>query len=156
MSQAVLVQESPDSLVGLIVPLHERKLLLPNVAVAELVPYRTPTAVTGLPHWVLGELPWRELRLPLLSFEAASGGPVELGVTPRIAVLNAISGRLSTRFIALLVQGIPRSYRLSADLPAAEVTLGPLELAAVTLEDEVLRIPDLQALEHLLADAGLR
>ena len=40
MSQAVVTQNSVSSLTGLVVPLADRTLLLPNVAVAELIPYR--------------------------------------------------------------------------------------------------------------------
>ena len=75
MSQAVATQNSAASLTGLLVPLADRTLLLPNVAVAELIPYRAPQVTEGTPDWFLGQIAWRDLRLPLLSFEAASGGP---------------------------------------------------------------------------------
>ncbi|MNJ76686.1 hypothetical protein D3C77_740190 [compost metagenome] len=59
------------------------------------------------------------------------------------------------RFIALLVQGIPRSIKVDADLARAELALAPLELDAVELGDVQARIPDLVGLEQCLADAGL-
>lgn len=155
MSQAVVTQNSVSSLTGLVVPLADRTLLLPNVAVAELVPYRAPPAMHGLPSWFLGQVAWRDLSLPLLSFEAASGGQAVVGDSPRIAILNALGGRANVKFIALLVQGIPRSLRVAEDLPRADVPLAPLELAAVKVDDMVLRIPDLEGLEQLLADAEL-
>lgn len=155
MSHALISLGGSDSLVGLSIPLTDRKLLLPNVAVAELVPYRRPTAMAGQPRWFLGELPWRDQRLPLISFEAATGAELEWGDTPRIVVLNAIGGRPLLSFIALLVQGIPRSLRVLPDIPSADVPLGPMELAAVTVDDEILRIPDLEALEQLVADLKL-
>lgn len=68
MSQAVVTQNSVSSLTGLVVPLADRALLLPNVAVAELIPYRTPPAMAGMPDWFLGQVAWRDLSLPLLSF----------------------------------------------------------------------------------------
>lgn len=155
MSQAVVTQNSVSSLTGLVVPLADRTLLLPNVAVAELITYRTPPPMAGLPDWFLGQVAWRDLRLPLLSFEAASGGKVVVAEGARIAILNALGGRPDVKFIALLVQGIPRSLRVAEDLPRADVPLAPLELAAVKVDDAVLRIPDLQGLEQLLADAEL-
>ncbi|MER1149642.1 chemotaxis protein CheW, partial [Pseudomonas aeruginosa] len=52
MNQAVIEQDgmsrntpanpTPDSLTGLLLPLSDRTLLLPNVAVAELIAYRNP------------------------------------------------------------------------------------------------------------------
>lgn len=155
MSQSVATQDTQASLTGLLVPLADRTLLLPNVAVAELIAYRAPQAVEGMPTWFLGQVPWRDLRLPLLSFEAAAGGQVETGARARVAVLNAIGGRDHVKFIALLVQGIPRSIKIDAELARADVTLAPLELDAVNLGDVQARIPDLVALEQKLADAGL-
>ncbi|MBK3870118.1 chemotaxis protein CheW [Pseudomonas stutzeri] len=155
MSQKVVSQDA-ESLTGLLLPLADRNLLVPNVAVAELIPYRPAQAVEGMPDWLLGQVQWRDLSLPLLSFEAASGGqPPSVGRAARVVVLNAVGGREHVRFIALLVQGIPRSIKVDASLARADVALAPLELAAVNLGDVQARIPDLIGLERKLADAGL-
>lgn len=143
------------SLAGLLLPLTDRNLLVPNVAVAELIPYRAPQVAAGMPAWLLGQVSWRDLELPLLSFEAACGGQPDLGATPRIAVLNAIGGRAQVKFIALLVQGIPRSIRLDAALARCSAELNALELEAVQLGEIQARIPDLIGLENKLAEAGL-
>ncbi|MHA6492068.1 chemotaxis protein CheW [Pseudomonas borbori] len=155
MSQAVATTSSVNSLTGLMVPLSDRMLLLPNVAVAELIAYRAPQVSAGMPDWFLGQIAWRDLHLPLLSFEAASGGQATLAAGARVAVINALGGRPTVKFIALLVQGIPRSTKVGSDLLRADVALAPLELEAVSIGEEILRIPDLIALEQKLADAGL-
>ncbi len=155
MSQTVISQDA-ESLTGLLMPLADRMLLVPNVAVAELIPYRAPQAVHGMPAWFLGQVQWRDLSLPLLSFEAASSGePQPVGSAARVAVLNAVGGRDHVKFIALLVQGIPHSIKVDASLARADVELAPLELDAVNLGDMQARIPDLVGLEQKLADAGL-
>ena len=156
MSQAVATTPTITStLTGLVVPLNDRSLLLPNVALAELMPYRAPLAIPGMPAWMLGQVAWRDLRLPLLSFEAASDGQAQIGSTARVAVINALGGRPHVKFLALLVQGIPRSVKLESNLARANVPLAPLELDAVSIADNVLKIPDLMALEQMLVDAGL-
>ncbi|QEY60814.1 chemotaxis protein CheW [Metapseudomonas lalkuanensis] len=155
MSQAVTTQNSTASLTGLLLPLSDRTLLVPNVALAELIPYRAPQATPGLPAWLLGQVAWRDLRLPLLSFEAAAGGEVKVGSGARVAVLNALGGRPHVKFIALLLQGIPRSLKLEDDLRRANAPLSILELDSVQLGTDVAKIPDLMALEQMLADAGL-
>jgi len=156
MSQAVAnTPATTSTLTGLVVPLSDRNLLLPNVALAELMPYRAPLAIPGMPAWMLGQVAWRDLRLPLLSFEAASDGQAQIGSTARVAVINALGGRPHVKFLALLVQGIPRSVKLESNLARANVPLAPLELDAVSLADSVLKIPDLMALEQMLVDAGL-
>ena len=155
MSQMVVSQDA-ESLTGLLMPLADRMLLMPNVAVAELIPYRAPQAVQGMPAWFLGQVQWRDLSLPLLSFEAASNGQAQpVRNTARVAVLNAVGGRDHVKFIALLVQGIPHSIKVDASLARADVALAPLELDAVNLGDVQARIPDLVGLEQKLADAGL-
>ncbi|MBX9762021.1 MAG: chemotaxis protein CheW [Pseudomonadaceae bacterium] len=155
MSQAVASPNTTVSLTGLLMPLSDRTLLLPNVAVAELIPYRAPQVTEGMPDWFLGQIAWRDLRLPLLSFEAASDGQAVVNSGSRVAVFNALGGRLMVKFIAVLVQGIPRSIKLEANLARAEAVLSPLELDAVQLGEAVLKIPDLIGLEQKLADAGL-
>ena len=148
------VQQS-SHLTGLLVPLADRTLLLPNVAVAELIPYRPPHVTPGLPSWFLGQVAWRDLQLPLLSFEAASGGQPQIGPGVRVAVLNAMGGRDQVKFIALLVQGIPHSVKVDANLAPASAPLAPLELGAALVNEQIVKIPDLVALEQKLADAGL-
>ncbi|MGQ7816178.1 chemotaxis protein CheW [Metapseudomonas furukawaii] len=155
MTQAVTQQTGASSLTGLLLPLSDRTLLVPNVALAELIPYRAPQASPGLPAWLLGQIAWRDLRLPLLSFEAAAGGEARVGPGARVAVLNALGGRPHVKFIALLLQGIPRSLRLEENLPRANAPLSVLELDAVQLGSDVVKVPDLVALEQMLADAGL-
>lgn len=155
MSQAVASPNTSVSLTGLLMPLSDRTLLLPNVAVAELIPYRAPQVTEGMPDWFLGQIAWRDLRLPLLSFEAASDGQAVVNSGSRVAVFNALGGRPMVKFIAVLVQGIPRSIKLEANLARAEAVLSPLELDAVQLGEAVLKIPDLIGLEQKLADAGL-
>lgn len=155
MSQAIATQNSANNITGLLMPLTDRTLLLPNVAIAELIPYRAPQVSAGMPNWFLGQIAWRDLRLPLLSFEAASDGQPTVSSGARVAVINALGGRPSVKFIAVLVQGIPRSLKVGAELVRADVELAPLELDAVQFGDAVLRIPDLIGLEQKLADAGL-
>ncbi|MDN7140363.1 chemotaxis protein CheW [Pseudomonas sp. JQ170] len=142
------------SLTGLLLALGDRCLVLPNVAVAELIGYQAGTPAEQQPAWMLGWIDWRNQRLPLLSFEAVCGGPVKVGERARIVVLNAL-GSSRQRFIALLVQGIPRSCKLDSQLNYVDVPLAPLELAAVQVGDQVARVPDLPALERLLEEAGL-
>ena len=138
-----------DSLVALLLPLAERTLLLPNVAVAELIDYIPGEPLLGAPRWHLGTIEWRNLHLPLISFEAASGGEPVIGPRARIVVLNAL-GETDVRFLAVLIQGVPRSCRVDSQLSYVDVPLQPLELAAVQVGETIARVPDLIALQALL------
>lgn len=143
-----------SSLTGLLLPLSDRSLVLPNVAVAELIGYRPGMQVLEGFDWHLGWIDWRNQRLPLISFEAACGGSTQVGERARIVVLNSL-GDSRLRFMALLVQGIPRSCKLDSQLNYVDVPLAPLELAAVQVGELVARVPDLVGLERLLLEAGV-
>jgi chemosensory pili system protein ChpC len=142
-------------LTGLILPLSDRNLLLPNVAVAELIDYQDCSAESGAPEWYLGPIRWRQHTLPLLSFEAACGARTRVGGRARIVVLNALGGRDDLKFIALLTQGIPRSCKVDNQLSYVDVPLSELELAAVQVGETIAKIPDLVGFEQWLVDAGL-
>ncbi|CAI8927241.1 chemotaxis protein CheW [Pseudomonas donghuensis] len=143
-----------SSLTGLLLPLSDRCLVLPNVAVAELIGFQAGSPVLASPEWLLGWIDWRGQRLPLLSFESACGGQLQVGERARIVVLNAL-GSSPLRFVALLVQGIPRSCKLDSQLNYVDVPLAALEMAAVQVGEQVARVPDLPALEQLLVNAGV-
>jgi chemosensory pili system protein ChpC len=157
MSQAPVAGSAPPTLNCLLLPLTDRTLLLPSVALAELINQRPVEPRPGMPDWYLGEIVWRGLRLPLLSFETASSGtlPAAPASGARVAVINAIGGRPHLKFFALLVQGIPRPCKLDAALAAAGAPLAALELGSAVAGGEAARIPDLVGLEQRMADTGL-
>ncbi|VVP03190.1 chemotaxis protein CheW [Pseudomonas silesiensis] len=150
-----MLEHRTSNLTGLLLPLADRHLILPNVAVAELIDYQPGTLDLETPPWYLGRVAWRNRQIPLLSFESACGNKIVIGERARIVILNALGGRPELKFIALLVQGIPRSYKLDSQLSYVDVPLCSLEQAAVQVGDQVAKVPDLLALEALLVSAGL-
>ena len=143
-----LIAGQRSSLTGLLLPLGDRTLVLPNVAVAELSGQRNVVCQRGEPDW-------RQQRLPLIGFEAACGGETPCGERARVVVLNAL-GDTGLRYLALLLQDIPRSCKLDSQLNYVDVALGRLELAAVQVGEQVARVPDLAGLERLVRDAELQ
>ena len=138
------------SLTGLLLPLADRYLLLPNVAIAELIGWQRGEPGSDSPPWHLRQITWRDRELPLISFEAACGGPLVVGERARIVILNTLGGDPDFKFMAMVVQGIPRSYKIDSQLSFVDVPLSPLERAAVQVGDHVAKIPDLLALEKLV------
>lgn len=148
-----------DSLNGLIVPLGAQPLLLPNVAVAELVGYRLSQPAAKGPDWFLGWTTWRDQKVPLIDPERLLGQPSgQAGdAAPRTLVLNALGGRKGLNFIGLRIWGIPRSRKvLRGEIEpvgeGSEYVSQPVRLAD---EATVMLIPDLLSIEQALADAGL-
>ena len=103
----------------------------------------------------MGEVYWRGLQLPLLSFERLLGGPVPgMGAESRILVFNTLQEGLALDFYAVLIQGIPRPLTLDASLLRADLQQTTVwDMDVVQLDGHVLFIPDLQALERWLLSA---
>lgn len=151
--------DAQETLNSLIIPLTQSQLLLPNVAVAELVGYRISRAApAGAPAWFLGWSQWREQQVPMVDFEAMQGQPLQApeGI-PRALVLNALGGRPGISFIGLRVAGIPRSRKLQRSELSSHDRQQVLSLQSVRLADDALdmQIPDLQAIEEQLAQLQL-
>ena len=92
----------------LLLPIYNDILILPNAAVAEIVPYTTPDTVIDTPEWFLGNLTWRDRPIPFISFELASDGERgEVHKSSRVAVLNTLNGNHELPYIAVLSQGLP-------------------------------------------------
>lgn len=152
--------ETPDILSCVSIPVGDRLLLLPNVSIAEVVDYTEPEkAKKKGPDWLMGYLPWRGLKLPIVSYEAANGGKPfpPSGRRGRIAVLNTISDvhdRLP--FLAIATQGIPRQAKVSQSQLKVDkkAKTGPADLMVVHLDEQAMTIPRLEYLEELAADAA--
>lgn len=153
-----MASDALETLNSLIVPLREQSLLLPNVAVAELVGFRLSQAANQGPDWFLGWTLWRDQQVPMVDLDLLMGDAADVPeVQPRTLILNAIGGTPGVHFIALRVWGIPRSRKLQrADVTAtASATEWTLQQVSLSDEPEDLLIPDLQALEQALDQAGL-
>ena len=156
MTQALASEQTVAQITGLLLTLSDRLLLVPNTAVAELVAYRNVQPAENSPNWLLGQIAWRDLSLPLLALEAVENDtPVDLD-SARVVIINAIGGRPKFRFFALLIKGIPRSVRIDDSLQRlSDEPLQALELGVVSIDGEVAKIPDLAGLEQKLADLEL-
>lgn len=129
----------------LLVPISGRLLVLPNVAVAEIIPFRDPMVAEDVPTWFLGFFEWRSSQVPLVSFEAINDEPFAgRGFGRRIAILNNVTGDPNLPFVGVVTEGLPRLLRLAPDEIAddADSSAGPAELARVYINGERASIPN--------------
>jgi chemosensory pili system protein ChpC len=145
-----------------LIPLEGLRLVLPNTAIAEIVSFKKfDVPENEVARWILGTIDWRELRIPLISFEMASG---QLDKQPtvnkntRIVVLNTVTGSEQLHFYGLVVQGIPRLIALdhsnTHDAPD-QLELNPFELRKVLVDGNIATIPDQEAIENSLSESGM-
>jgi chemosensory pili system protein ChpC len=149
--------ELPREIRGVMVPVTDGRVLLPNATVAEVISYTQPEQIANAPAWLLGRLSWRGWRLPLFSFPMLIGRlDDESRSNARVAVLKALGGNSAMPFIALLAQGFPRLTTITQDslIPTSdEHQHAPGIRAEVLVRDDRAIIPDLDVIEHMVARA---
>lgn len=145
----------PSEVASLMVPLEQHNILVPNACVAEIVSYTISEKEEGVPEWVAGNLVWRDLTLPCVSFEKLIGNiDVTSEESKRIAIFNTITESFNKRFYGLAISGIPRLVRvIEQEIVEEEVQKSAFEKVHVKVNGEACIIPDLEAIEKLLSSA---
>lgn len=137
----------------MLLPMNGYNLLVPGVVVAEIVTFVTPEEEhdEDAPPWFLGTIYWRNQRVPLVSYEALTGGPRPL-MSPycRIAVVNKTGLSQQLDFFALLLQSTPRLLRLTAEdiTPDDEKPVDTGQKLHVKVSGEEAIVPDVQYVEQ--------
>jgi len=138
-----------------LIPLAHHRLLLPNTAVAEVVPYSSHQAPPeDAPNWFLGMLNWRGQEIPLISLDILLGEPAPaIDKQTRCVVFNTLTSNQTLPFFTTLSRGIPHLLRLSeAELAASENEREhEFILSSVVVGEESALIPDLNKLEALIS-----
>lgn len=154
MKPSNLNTEGMGIISGLLLPVKDANVLLPNVSVAEVVDYQAPQNQEGNPDWYLGTVSWRGIDLPVVSFEVANGQTAgEIGDNPRIVVINNIgSHHEKIAFFAIVTQNIPRLVKIDSSNIEENTSdkTGVAEKMNVAINDEVAAIPDIEYLQGLL------
>ncbi|MAR89816.1 MAG: chemotaxis protein CheW [Pseudomonadota bacterium] len=143
--------ETPEQIASLLIPMIGRPMLLPNVAVAEIVSWEQPERREGAPDWLLGQVQWRGVAVPVVSLELMNAADVEdAGSGQRLAVVNGV-GECQLPFYAISVQGLPRLVRVfPEELVEEEVSSDPAYDTLVLVSGERAVIPDLAQVEQQL------
>ena len=145
----------PNEVASLIIPLEKYNLLVPNASVAEIVPHVDTEKTEDSPEWVAGNIVWRNLSLPCISYEKLIGqleGNIAEG--DRIAIFNTVSDSFGKRFYGMSISGIPRLARvIETEIVEEEAEKSVFEKMHVKVNGEACIIPDLEAIEKLLGSA---
>lgn len=150
------MQDVAGEVRSLLVPLDGEFLLVPNSAVAEILTYRETSPVPDAPDWFVGMLSWRSQLIPVIAYEAITGGEAP-AVSPRtrIAVFNVVGANPAyLRFYAIVTQGFPSLINIdnSSLAPVSQDGERAGVLSKVLVAGRPATIPDLDYLEARLVD----
>jgi len=144
-------QPAVTQIATLLIPVSGKHLVLPNVSVAEIIPYVPPVPEEDVPNWFLGCFTWRNIRVPLISFEAINDEPFAArSGNRRIAILNNVTEDASLPFCGIVTEGLPRLMRLVPEEIAEdlEYPAGPAEVSRVLVNGERASIPNVAYIQQ--------
>jgi len=155
MATPTTAKPLPTQIPSLIIPLESGSLLVPNACVAEIISYTELAPVENAPEWQVGNIQWREIMLPCISFEKLKGETVDAySQRDRIAIFNTITDNVEKRFYGMIIRGIPRLSRIvQEDLVEEERERSEFEKACLQINGEPSSIPDLEAIERMVGKA---
>ena len=141
---------TPAEVRCLVIPLHERSLLLPNTAVAELIGYRDPEPFIDVEPWLLGEVAWHRRSIPVVDFERLIGSAPRRGsVRQRIIVCYAADPALAWPLVGFIAQAVPRLLRVERDvIQAASRPLrddSPVQMT-LQIDGQAYLVPDVDGI----------
>lgn len=156
MSDAVISQESPREqepegirVVRLPTQLKSMDVLVPYTLVAEITEVMLPDDDDLARHHA-ARINWRGENIGLVSLETLTGEPLPtLGQRLRVAVLYAIGGDSALQYYAILLSGVPRPERVSAESFSKDKPGdNPLWRMSAELGGRHVVVPDVIALEN--------
>ena len=143
---------SLEPLASFVIPLQKSNLVLPNSAVAEIIPYEPLRRVPDTPDWFLGFLSWRGVQVPVASFEMltverASFSLVSVA-SANLVILRTLGEAGDFSYMAVVAQTLPRLVRVAPDeMFATDEGAEKTELIKARLGDDLVSIPDLDFIE---------
>jgi chemosensory pili system protein ChpC len=147
-----------SQLYAVLIALAGDTILLPNVAIAEVVARDAVQPMAQPRPWLAGQIDHGGRRLPVLRFERLNGG--EGGADARrerVVVINTQGRHLPSAQFALITQTYPHLVTLSRaalqPLPLRASDRAELLLARVRVANQEALIPDLDRIEVEIARA---
>ncbi len=138
---------------AVLIPIEEdRKLLLPNAMVAEVLGMRSIENTNQDVDWMLGTVSWRGWEIPLIDFAVLTGADAETDINTsyNLAVLKSINHPEDMPYFAVLSRGIPKLQLVSrGDMQLHEQKkINHNAIASlVSIQDEMADIPNMNYLE---------
>jgi chemosensory pili system protein ChpC len=146
------MSEVPGQVRSLWIPLRQVNMLLPHAVVAEIGNYRVPDGRGETPDWMLGDINWRGVTIPVISLETLCGEPAPTNlVYSRLLIMNSVRPGSSVPFYAIVTAGLPRPLPYDNALISGAEPCGHEALQCrLAIDGEIAVIPDLEYLQTQL------
>ena len=147
-----------EEVYSLMIPTINSNILLPNLSVAEIVPYSNVelfTEIDDKPSWFLGNLLWRGMEIPLISVDLIAGAKdPQANKRSRVAIVHTLNANSEIPYLAIVVQGIPRlSHVTASNIRFVSVNdIIQSEKMRVEIDSISASVPDLDRLEKMVSD----
>jgi len=143
---------------GIMIPAaKDKKVLLPNAIIAEVISCSHLNEIDNSPNWLLGSFDWRGYEIPVICYNTlATGRRSSNKKIDRVAVIKALGDVELMPYFAMVVDGVPRLQLITqGDLQVheAEETDSNAIASKVTIHDEMSEIPNIRYIEHVLSVA---
>jgi chemosensory pili system protein ChpC len=140
---------------GILIPVaKDKKVLLPNAIIAEVISCNEVKEIKNSPNWLLGGFNWRGYELPVISYATlVTGVSINPDEIKRVAVIKALGDIEAMPYFAMVVEGVPRLQLITqGDLQVHEAGENDSNAIAskVTIHDEMSEIPNIRFIEHVL------
>ena len=137
---------------SVLLPIQRRPLLIPAACLAGNIDYSRSEDNYPELDWLLGDIRWRGVQIPLISFERMNKGRfTEFSATNRIAIINRTTKGDQYDFYGIVVQGVPQPLTIiKEELRNSAEEAGPKEKHRGILKDIPASIPNLTMLEQAL------
>jgi len=146
-----------STLKSLMIPLQDRKLLLPQGVIAKVEPMARLIVETQGERWILGHKHWAKMRIPVISFEILAGGRLKKhSEHARIAIFKGSGKHTALPYWGMLVQGAPDNFALKeSEIKIINENLSDAEYLSVQFHKDNARIPNLDFIEDQLMASGV-
>jgi len=156
LSTASVIAEENNELSCVLIPAPDVQLLLPNVCIAEITPWRRIMEMADGPAWCMGHVSWRGQHVPVVNFASFDEPTHPVPTSARcLVVMNRARSVSGPAFYALAADGLPRILQLiDDDLRNLDAKLGPADVMHVRVGTEAAVIPDLAFIEQAISALG--
>ncbi len=153
--------EDKELIKCVILTLRKSNVIVPNALVAEIISVKEIEATDTGPAWFLGNMKWRGVDVPLLSFEASGGEEISrVNLNTQAVVLYAVgaTGEVSENpYLGLVMSGVPHVShftrdQVKTDVDELEMESHPMVAQKVRINGASVSILDVDAMVAMVEE----